>query len=237
MLVPDLTVRASVPELMDDPACSTEQLVRTLRQFSVINRLFARYRTTIRRHLLADMLKAPGRSYHLVDLGAGGGDIAAWARRAAAARGLSLRVTAVDADERAVEAATAWYGRNSDITFACMDAFDLETLGEVDYLFANHFLHHLEHAEAVRLIALAGRAVRRVAVFSDLRRCRFSYYAFAAVGSLLFHRSFAVTDGLISIRKGFTNTELRSLAEEAKVACPYKVETRVPGRLVLTIGP
>jgi hypothetical protein len=118
-----------------------------------------------------------------------------------------------------------------------MDAFDLGALGSVDYLFANHFLHHLSHGDAVRIVSLAARTVRRVAVFSDLRRSRFSYYAFRVVGRLLFHRSFAVCDGLISIRKGFTEDELRGIVEAADVRRPYRVERLWPGRLVLALGP
>ena len=94
---------------MDDAQCDSEQLLRTVDKFRIINLLMTRYRRVVRRWLLADMLASPERTYRVADLGAGGCDIPAWLLDEAARLGLRLSVLAVEADERvAAHAAETW---------------------------------------------------------------------------------------------------------------------------------
>ena len=44
-LLPDMSRRANVQELMEDPACDEARLIRTVASFRAVNRLAARYRT------------------------------------------------------------------------------------------------------------------------------------------------------------------------------------------------
>ena len=78
MNVPDLRTRATTTERMDAPDCCERLLARTIDQFLWVNRLFSRYRTVLHHHVLNDMLQDRFRTYHLVDVGAGGADIADW---------------------------------------------------------------------------------------------------------------------------------------------------------------
>lgn len=236
MIIPDLSTRFDAPERMDAPDCCEEKLARTISQFRFINRLYSRYGTLLRRHVLADMLRDPRRAYHLVDLAAGGGDIAAWLLATADEVGLQLRVTAIDSDPRIVGFAERQYGRRPGLEIRCMNAFDLEQLEPVDYLFSNHFLHHLGEEDIVRMLELAARSVRRLSLFSDLRRSYVSYCGFMLTAGPLFRRSFALEDGLISIRKGFTADELKTRAEQAGLTDRARVDRLFPGRLVLAIG-
>jgi len=230
-----LPARVFVPELMDDPAGDERKLVRTLRQFRWINRVVARYRSILRRDVLDDMAREPDRIYRLVDVGAGGGEIAAWLLRAAARRGLRLQVTAIDADPRMVRFALGRYGHTPGLEVRECNAFDLEKLGETDYLFANHLLHHLTDEQIVALLRLAGRVTRRAAVFSDLERSCGSYWGFSVAALLLLHRSFARHDGRLSIRKGFRAEELHALLNRAGQS--GAVERLSPGRLVVVLRP
>ncbi len=223
--LPNLRLRATDAELMDLPDSDEARLFRTLDQFGSINRLFSRVRPVLRRHVLDRM--APGRPFHLVDLGAGACDIPVWLLREARLRGLDLRVTAVDADPRVVRYARERHGNEPGLDIREADALDLDAFAPFDFLFANHFLHHLPDAVLPALLADAARLAQLGVVFTDLRRSRLSYLAFSLVARL-YRDSFARADGLLSIRKGFTPAELRALAPA------YSLRRSIPGRLILT---
>ncbi|MCF7818965.1 MAG: methyltransferase domain-containing protein [Kiritimatiellales bacterium] len=233
-MLPDFSRRAAMDELMDAPDCDETRLLRTVRQFASINRQVARYRTILKRWVLDDMQDDPAREYHLVDMGAGGCDIDVWLLQAARRRGLKLRITACDMDARTITYARSVYGQTPGLsirkTDLLVDAFD----EPVDYVFANHFLHHLTGEEILRLLRLWQPRVRRRMVFSDLLRSPVSYMGFSAL-SLFYRDSFARTDGLISIRKGFLPRELAAMADAA-TGGGFSVHRLLPGRLVLCIG-
>lgn len=233
-MLPDLAIRSGMTELMDDPCCSEELLLRTIGQFASINRLFARYRTLLRRWVLADMLRAPGLSYHLVDMGAGGCDIAVWLLHTARKRGLDLRITACDLDPRILDYARAAYGKTAGLTFRQTDLLAGRFDEPVDFVFANHFLHHLANDDIIDLIRLWQPQVRRRMVLSDLERNRLSYLGFS-IFARVYRNSFARSDGLVSIRRGFRACELESLASEALGAGYCQVHRLAPGRLALCI--
>lgn len=234
MIVPDLSVRSTINELMDEPGCDERKLLRTVRQFASINRLVSRYRTILKRQVLDDMQNDPQRKYHLVDMGAGGCDIDVWLLKAAQKRGLKLRITACDMDARIVAEARSSFGHKPGLEIRQINLLTEEFDEPVDYVFANHFLHHLSSAEILRLLQLWQPRVRRKMVFSDLLRSPAAYLGYSAL-SLLYPNSFARTDGLISIRKGFFPRELAALAGAATGNGLFYVDRLAPGRLVLCI--
>jgi len=233
-MLPDLVMRSGMAERMDDANCSEDLLLRTVQQFASINRLVSRYRTILKQYVLADMLKEPERAYHLVDMGAGGCDIDAWLLRKAQSMGLNLRITACDLDERIIQFARDTYGNVTGLNILNMDLLDGLPEGRIDYVFANHFLHHLADAEIVRLLRFWHPHIHRRMVFSDLERNQGAYLGYSAL-SLLYRNSFARYDGLISIRRGFRSGELHKLTAEALPEAIHSIQCLSPGRLALCI--
>lgn len=233
-MLPDLAIRSSMAELMDDPDCSALLLLRTVRQFASINRLVSRYRTILKRWVLADMLKAPGKTYHLLDMGAGGCDIDVWLIRTARQLGLDLRITACDLDPRIIDYAQTTFGYVEGLTIRQTDLLANRCNEPVDFVFANHFLHHLSNDAIIQLLRNWQPQVSHRMVFSDLARDRFAYLGFSVL-SLFYRNSFARCDGLISIRRGFKAGELETLASEALPGQPVAVHNLAPGRLALCI--
>lgn len=234
-MLPDFANRALIPELMDNPDCDEIKLFRTLQQFSLINRQVARYRTILKQWVIADMLKSPERSYHLVDMGAGGCDIDVWLLKAARKRGLKLRISACDIDPRIIDYARSAYGHTPGLHIRKENLLDDSFTEPVDYVFANHFLHHLTDEEIIRLIRQWQPRVRRNLIFSDLLRSKASYLGFSAL-SLLYRNSFARTDGLISIQRGFHPEELNTVANSSRINGDFSTHRLLPGRVVLCIN-
>ncbi|MBN2163245.1 MAG: methyltransferase domain-containing protein [Pontiellaceae bacterium] len=233
-MLPDMAIRSGLPELMDDPDCSEELLLRTVRQFASINRLVSRYRTILTRWVLDDMLRHPGREYHLLDMGAGGCDIDAWLLQAAKRRRLKLRITACDLDPRIIGFARKAYGSVAGLQLRQMDLLADQLDEPIDYVFSNHFLHHLGQAEIIRLLRIWQPQVRRRLIFSDLERNRLAYGGYALL-SQFYRSSFAQYDGLMSIRRGFTGRELSTLAHEALPTIRTEVHRLPIGRLALCV--
>jgi hypothetical protein len=233
-MFPDFSSRSGMAELMDDPCCSEELLLRTVKQFASINRLVARYRTILKRWVLADMLKRPEKTYHLVDMGAGGCDIDVWLLHTARKLGLNLHITACDLDPRIIDYARATYGHIEGLTIRQADLLAGRFDEPVDFVFANHFLHHLSNDHITDLIRLWQPQVRHRMVLSDLERNRLSYIGFSLFARI-YRNSFSRYDGLISIRRGFRVCELDSLAKAALEGGSFQVHRLTPGRLALCI--
>jgi len=232
-LFPDLSQRVHVPERMDDPTCSEERLLKTVRRFGLLNRLVSRYRSVLSRWVLRDMLRQPERSYRVADLGAGGCDIPVWLLRRAWKTGLKVSVLAVESNARIARFARRMHGSTPGLTIACQDAMDLTGLGPVDYIIGNHFLHHLSDRDIQELLTRAlSMRVRRF-VFMDLVRSYRAYYSHSLLAALLFPRTFVGTDGRRSICRGFRRSELTDLLAEARIAHRVEVHRMAPARIVI----
>lgn len=181
----DFSIRSVEKERMDDPHCDPQKLVRTVRQFRLINRLVARYRTILNRWILQDMRGAPEQAYRLVDLGAGGCDIPQWLLTQARRDQLTLDVEGWDNDPRITAYAQTTHDSTAALTIRTADALRTPIAQPVDYLFGNHFLHHLSDDDIVALIRRWAPHVRRYMIFSDLRRGLAPYMGFTALSCFL----------------------------------------------------
>lgn len=229
----DLSTRASdARELMDDPGANLAMLERTYERFRLVNALVSRPGQFYRRDIRPRARRGPVR---VLDVGAGGADacrmIAARLRR----DGLEGEITALDADERAVRWAEAHDG-GAGLRYRCALAEDLVAEGDqYDVVFSNHVLHHLTDSELLgvlrdteRLVAPGGVVVHR-----DIARSRTAYALFAAAtlpfaGTVL-RGSFIRVDGLISIRRSYTPTELAAVAPPGwtvRAGLPARIELR-----------
>ncbi len=233
MIFPDFSRRANLVEEMDRPDSSEETLFRTLNHFGPVNRIFSRYRTVLNRYVLSDMARQPTRSRRLADLGAGGCDIGRWLICRCRERGLSLKITAMENDPR-----VARYAR-----MACQDYPEIDVVEQdiraplplegVDYVFANHLLHHLPDEACLNLIRQLDRAAPRLYLLSDMIRSPWAYYGFLLGAAPFFRNSFILPDGLASIRRSFTLAEARALLHAANPAHPITLHHLAPHRFVL----
>ncbi|MFF1254272.1 methyltransferase domain-containing protein [Pseudarthrobacter sp. NPDC058329] len=197
-------------ELMEAPDCDARRLQNTYRQFAVVNRALAGWR----RHYVRELrptLAAKRTPATLLDIGSGGGDLvcllAGWARH----DGLTLRITGIDPDARATA-----YARGRPplpgVEFRQAHSADLvREGGRFDFVISNHVLHHLSADELQQLLADSAALSTQKALHNDLRRSPAAYALFSAA-ALPFPHSFIRADGLTSIRRSYTPSELAALA-------------------------
>lgn len=217
---------ADLLERMDDPDCDRRTLERTYARFGLVNRLVAGWRRVYRERIRPLLAVAPAPA-RLLDLGCGGGDVLrallAWAAR----DGFAVDALGVDPDPRAI----AWATRRPQLPhlrFRRAASADLVAEGSrYDLVLSNHVLHHLTPVERAALFADSTRLADRVAIHSDIRRSRLGYALYAVGAAPLSPGTFLLADGLTSIRRSLTPTELA-----AELPDGWRVETHGPFRLL-----
>lgn len=213
-------------EEMDKADCDPAALARTYAQFPLVNRVVSRWHGVYQQ--LVKPLLSPTRTTTLLDIGCGGGDIAASLARWAARDGLALSITAIDPDPRAIDFAQV-HASSGSVVFRDVHSGVLVGEGAAfDVVISNHMLHHLTPEELQALLEDSARLARQAVIHSDIARSPLAYGLFS-VGTLpFFPGSFIRRDGLTSIRRSYTAPELRTVVPQG-----WRVESAAPWRNLL----
>ncbi len=229
-----MTSRLFVPELMDDLAGSEDELIRTLRDFRILNRLFSRTGTLVKRYLIPHMRMQGAREIVVADLGAGGCDFALWLTGLCRRERLSVRVLCIDSDARAVAFGRRVCRGRGNIEVRLGSAYSIDTNNEpIDYIVANHFLHHVETPNIPLLLKKIHGTARCGFLINDLARSAPAYFGFSLFCLAFLRRGLASGDGKLSIRKGFLSEEMSAFASKASLPEPFIVGSLHPGRVFL----
>jgi 2-polyprenyl-3-methyl-5-hydroxy-6-metoxy-1,4-benzoquinol methylase len=231
---PDMQLRnTSDKEKLELADLDLNRFRRTIRQFKLINYLLSSSSRLMREHFFTIMEQDPQRDYTLLDVGAGGCDIAIRAAREARERGLKLNITALDNDARILPIA---YQAARDYPEICIiegNALELSRLGSFDFVFSNHFLHHLAWDDIKIFLERIIAQTRLAFVMNDLKRSNWAYLGFTIFSGLLTRRSFHFYDGRLSIRRGFLAEELRDFMRSNFPNRAIQVMETYPARVVL----
>jgi SAM-dependent methyltransferase len=221
-----LTITSQGAELLDQPDADPQVVARSLRDIARANRWFGG--TWAVRYGLARTLAAvpAGSSLSLLDLGTGLGDLPQAAVRWGASHG--VRIVPVGLELNRAAAALA---RRRGLTTAvgCAGTPPVRDKG-VDIVLVSQVAHHLTNSSVVHLIRTCDRLARRAVILADLRRHAFAPASFWCGARLLGFDPVTVADGITSIRRGFTETELEGLLSAAGISA--RVRRRPGFRLV-----
>lgn len=215
-------------ERMDDPDCDKKELFNTYRQFSVINALISRWRTIYKDYIRTNCREAD-RSYTLLDIGFGGGDLplklSGWAKN----DNIDLSITAIETDERAYEYIQG-LKTPREISFRQISSTDLIKEGNTyDFVISNHLLHHLNDKELLQLLDESKALSKKKVLFNDIERSDIGYFLFNLLSRPIFRSSFITEDGLTSIKRSYTASELKN-----NVPPDWSVKRIFPYRLLLS---
>jgi len=192
--------------------------------------------SALRHSLLKEIARAELKSFSVLDVGAGSGELlrvaAKWARetdRKAGLVGLELNARSAKSiieESRELPEISSVRADGLAIPFSD-DAFD--------YVIQSLTLHHFDDEGAVSILREMNRVARRGLFVIDLLRNPIAYFLYTTVGHLFLHNRLLREDGALSILRSFKPDELEAIARAAKLA-NVKVEKHFPSRLVLRAG-
>jgi len=208
-------------EILDRRGIEPAVLTRSIGDVAKANALFGGV-SAVLAELESVAASLPAQA-SLLDVGTGVADIPRAASDALAKKGIDLATFGLDSAEALAKVSSA------RLTGAvCADALALPFGNKsVDVVLCSQFLHHLLPDEASILIREMNRVARVRVIVSDLRR---SWLAagglWIASFPLRFH-PISRHDGVVSVMRGFTRSELRQIVSKAIGVEP--TATRRPG--------
>jgi 2-polyprenyl-3-methyl-5-hydroxy-6-metoxy-1,4-benzoquinol methylase len=229
---PNLSKRSSENELMDLEFCDEKKLINTVKQFSLLNYLFSNSRKIIKKYIFQDMLKSKNKVYQFLDIGSGGCDIAVWFLKLCRKNKLKVCITCIDNNDPITKYAQKKCSRYKEIKVIKESAFNLKNFSKFDYIFANHFLHHLDENNIIKIIDLIAEQTNKVFLLNDLKRSNPAYLGYTLFTGVFLHKSFAFYDGRMSIRKGFSLNEFEYFLNELKHKNKIKILQVKPARII-----
>ena len=193
--------RTVIPELLDEDLGTPAEIASNLRDLRTINERFGGTRTTV--DLLRRVAAHCGRpELSLLEVAAGSGDVPMAAQRELAKDGIALNVTLLDRKVSHIDG-------SGSVAAVCADALQLPFKdGVFDIVSCGLFAHHLEPGELQRFVLEAQRVCRRVVLINDLVRSAL-HFGLVFAAQPLFHSRLTRHDGLASVRRAYTVTEMR----------------------------
>ncbi len=227
-----LAQRVLTPELMDNPGLPLADHHSALVGLQRLNAVSftARYVwKTLERMATARGLK----SFTVLDVATGGGDVMASLGRFAAGAGFDCRFTGWDISPTAVAFARHKYRKRKSLWFEARDALAASSGEQFDFVISTLFLHHLKKLHAIRLLKTMNGLAREGCIVDDLVRGRRGYWLAIAACHLLSASRIVRIDGPVSVRGAFNKAEVLQLAAAADLQ-NVKLASHWPRRFSLT---
>ena len=211
----DLSVRSTLPEIMDDENLDEATYQRCLRDLASVNHVTFTHRPTLRWLAEATKNLAPGASFSVLDVAYGQGDLLRAISRWAARRGLHAQLSGVDLNPRSAIAARAATPAEMRIDYQTNDVFSYTPAPPPDFIVSSQFTHHLGDEDLVRLLAWFEKNSLRGWHIADLHRHAIPYYGFRILAALMGWHRIVSSDGTISIARSFRRKEWETLLSRA----------------------
>lgn len=215
--LPDLSSRRRTAEWMDAPDADPDLVRQSLVFLRRVNRLLGYTRSTLRHLERFSRTWRPGERIRVIDFATGSADVPRAILRWADRRGYDVRVVGVDLHATTARAALAGAAApDPRLQIVRADVLELPFAeGSFDYATTSLFLHHLDDADAVRVLAAMGRAARRGVIAGDLLRRRRAYAWIKLIS--VFANPMVKHDGPASVAQAFTREEVLALRDRAGV--------------------
>ena len=200
-------------EYLDDPALPPEIAARSLKDIALANSLFGGTRAilTEARATFRQQRTSGVRTLTLLDVGTGQGDIPVALTNEATRCGIQLRAIGLE-----ITAAMAAMAQQNHVATVAGDACALPFQSRsIDVITCSLVLHHLGETDAVRLLRECTRVAKTRVIVADLRRSWLAVILLWLVSFPLRFHPVSRHDGVVSIRRGFTVQELRTLIKDA----------------------
>lgn len=189
---------------------------------------------TLKATLFREIKDQALRSFSILDVGAGSGELlrvtAKWTRQT----GRGLSAVGLELNERSAVSINEESERFGEITSVRGNALELPFADSTfDYVICSLFTHHFVDGQVVRILSEMSRVAKQRIFVIDLHRHPIAYLLYTTAGKLVLHNRLLRHDGALSILRSFKADELLELAQRAGLKDVW-VERHFPFRLVLS---
>lgn len=211
-----------VKELLDHTEDATNhEIEHTLRDIRRAN-IFGLGTWVVHRHLAGLLEEWPReRTVHILDLATGSADIPQAVCRWGERRGYDIRVTATDISEEILDVARTRIekaGLSGRIAFAACDAAHPPFADKsFDVVICSLAFHHLDVAQARRVLPRMDRLARLGFIVNDVYRSQGAWYMAWFLAHITSTNRLTRHDGPASVYRAFTPAEFRRLGRESGV--------------------
>ncbi len=206
--------RSDKEEIMDDFSIGGDLLRDTLNKLEKINRWLGGNTVTIKG--LAKVLKnkSKEKTYTIVDIGCGHGDIlrdvAKWGRK----NNFKFQLIGIDANQTAINYAKELSVAYPELEFQTQDIFSSSFKErKFDIVLATLFLHHFKEKELTTFLKHTKQQTSIAIIVNDLHRNRLAYYLFMLL-SIFISNKMIIEDGLTSVLRGFKRKDLEKISSK-----------------------
>lgn len=208
-----LAIRAQAEERMDDPALDPATYAAVLRDLARVNGVTMAPRPTLN---FLDRAIGNRRTFRLLDVGFGDGDmlrrIASWAAR----RGIAAELVGIDLNPRSAAIARADTPDDLPIDFRMGDYADLAGEGW-DMIVSSLVAHHMTHTQLVVFLRFMDAEAQIGWFINDLHRHGFAHRGFPLLATLMRWHPIVRADGTLSIARSYRPREWLPILAEAGV--------------------
>ncbi|HEX2394101.1 MAG TPA: methyltransferase domain-containing protein [Bacteroidales bacterium] len=229
--MPDFRFRSKQTEMIDT-SVPKDLLFQNLRELDFLNRNFGGHSASLEG--LKSLMTDRDRTYHIVDLGCGGGDtliqIAQWAHKS----NLNVKLTGIDKNPDVIDYLRHRCARYPEISGIATDYKRFIRFGSTaDIMHCSLFCHHLADEEILELLKYFKSAARVGFIVNDLVRSRMAYYTVKLFTVLANGSAIARNDGPVSVLRGFNINELHRFMKSASIE-KYQISRKWAFRFLIT---
>ena len=208
--------RATAMEFLDRADCDPALAAASYRFMETVNGHFGGIRV-VKRFLAAETVGChAGNPLRILDIGSGSCDIPLAVSQWAHAHGISLHFTCLEMAGHAVDIARGKIARagNPAVQLLQEDVFTHQPAQPYDCAVASMCFHHFSSAQILTLLQRLRGFVASGVLINDLRRSRLASLAARLLLAGTCAPSGVRHDALLSIRRGFKNSELNILLRQ-----------------------
>lgn len=191
-----------------------ELLRDTLDKLGSINKWLGGNRITI--DGIEQLLKGKpkNKTYTIIDLGCGHGDILRLVADFGRKQGYDFELIGIDANQDAIDYANELSENYPELTFRNEDIFSKEFQNiEFDIALTTLFLHHFKEEEILKVLSNLSTKATLGVVVNDLQRSEIAYGLFKLLGVVISNYMIK-QDGLTSILRAFKREDLERISNK-----------------------